>query len=378
MSSDNANEEGPTGLRAAQVVLPCDQLEPTLRWFVDRLGFRVERIAPADDPRSALLSGHGLQIALQRGSGAAPGTLRVLCDDPAALAGGQTELLAPNGTRIELVDASPALRIPELHQELVVNPGRDAARWVTGRAGMRYRDLIPGRQGGRFIASHIRIEAGGAVPDSVHYHAIRFQLIYCVSGWVRLVYEDQGPAFVLQAGDCVLQPPLIRHRVLECSAGLEVIEIACPAEHDTLFDHELALPTATLRPERDFGGQLFVRHQAAEATWQPWRVAGFQCRDTGIADATSGLAGASVVRCSEPAAPTPWCHDGEFLLLDVLAGVTTLEIESHGPVPMEPGSCAVVPAGLACTLVDCSPGLEFLEVCLPGHAAPNADLEPGS
>ena len=55
-------------------------------------------------------------------------------------------------------------------------------------------------------------------------------MIYCYKGWVRVVHEDQRPSFILQAGDCVLQPPEIRHQVLECSPGLEVIEISSPAE----------------------------------------------------------------------------------------------------------------------------------------------------
>ena len=56
------------------------------------------------------------------------------------------------------------------------------------------------------------MRAGGPVPDWVHFHKVRFQLIYCWHGWVRVVYEDQGDPFVLQAGDCVIQPPQIRHR----------------------------------------------------------------------------------------------------------------------------------------------------------------------
>src|SRR5262249_10794748 len=99
--------------------------------------------------------------------------------------------------------------------------------WYVGRADMRYRELIPGRLGGRFIASHIRILDGGETPDYVHYQKALFQMIYCKVGWALVVYEDQGPPFALEAGDCVLQPPEIRHRVLESSAGLEVIEVAC-------------------------------------------------------------------------------------------------------------------------------------------------------
>ncbi len=69
----------------------------------------------------------------------------------------------------------------------------DQAPWVIGRAGMQYRDLIPTRLGGAIIASHIRIPDGGPVPDMVHFHKVGFQLIFCVKGWVDVVYEDQGP-----------------------------------------------------------------------------------------------------------------------------------------------------------------------------------------
>jgi hypothetical protein len=42
------------------------------------------------------------------------------------------------------------------------------------------------------IASHIRIPDGGPVPDMVHFHKVGFQLIFCIKGWVDVVYEDQG------------------------------------------------------------------------------------------------------------------------------------------------------------------------------------------
>ena len=113
---------------------------------------------------------------------------------------------------------------------------------------VRYRDLIPGRLGGRVIASHIHIPSGGPVPDYVHFHRIEFQMIYCRSGWVRVVYEDQGESFVMHAGDCVLQPPEIRHRVLASSDDLEVIEVSVPAEHETFAEHEITLPNKTIKP----------------------------------------------------------------------------------------------------------------------------------
>ncbi len=190
-------------------------------------------------------------------------------------------------------------------------------------------------------------------------------MIYCYKGWVRVVYEDQGPPFVLKAGDCVLQPPRIRHRVLESSAGLEVIEIGCPAEHETFADHDMALPTPTVRPERDFDGQRFVRHVAATATRQPWRLEGFDCRDTGIAAATGGLAVVRVARLCGTPALQPWRHDAVLLFMFVLEGAVTLDCESRDALRLEEGDALVLPAAMSTKFADCSAGLELLEVALP-------------
>ena len=290
--------------------------------------------------------------------------LRLECVDPGALAGGETELTAPNGTRVRLVAAESPIALPPLRPSFVLTRNDSDASWTVGRAGMRYRDLVPDRQGGRFIASHIHIPGGGKVPDYVHFHRIRFQLIYCYKGWVRVAYQDQGPPFVLESGDCVLQPPGIRHRVLESSPDLEVIEVGSPAEHETHADPELSLPTPTVNPERDFGGQRFVRHQAAAATWGPWRCAGFEARDTGIAAATNGLGGVQVVRVSGATAASPRTHAGEFLFFFVLHGLLGLACDGRVET-LRAGDCCVIPAGMEYALEGASPGMELLEVSLP-------------
>jgi quercetin dioxygenase-like cupin family protein len=365
------DEDFAAKVQAAEVVLPCTELDPALSFFIDRLGFRLESVSPADDPSSAVISGHGLRLRLERGASGAPGVLRLYCRDRA----GGGVLVAPNGTRIELVDAEPPLALPPLAPSYCVT--RMSGAWVTGRAGMLYRDLLPDRQGGRFIASHIHIPQGGEVPDYVHFHAIRFQMIYCRAGWARLVYEDQGPPFLFEEGDCVLQPPRIRHRVLECSPGLEVIEIGSPARHDTFADHELALPTGEVRA-RDFAGQRFVRHRAAEASWVPCRD-GFEARDLGIAAATAGLAGA---RVSRPSGASPGhaaraitsdraamhAHDGELRFSVVLRGGVTVERAGGAGEQLAAGDSFAVPAGMPHRLTDGSADLELLEVALPASA----------
>ena len=353
-------------IAAAEIVLSCPELDETLAFFRERLGFRLEMIFPADDPAVAVLSGHGLRLRLARDAGGAPGLIRLSCRDPPALACGASALTAPNGTCIELVAADPPLDLPPPAPSLVVTRLADGAdAWGVGRAGMRYRDLVPDRQGGRFIASHIRIPNGGPVPDMVHFHKIRFQMIYCHKGWVDLLYEDQGPLFRLVAGDCVLQPPEIRHRVVECSPGLEVVEIGCPAEHLTCIDHALSLPTPDLRPDRDFGGQRFVRHRAANAVWRPWRFDGTEARDIGISAATDGLADVRVIRFPGADGLPPHRHAAEFLFGFVLNGAATLAADGHKSPTLTAGDAFVVPADMTYALENGGDDLELLHVALP-------------
>jgi len=316
-----------------ELVLRCEDLDRALSIFTDRLGLRLDSIFPADDPEVATLSGQGVRIRLER--------------------------------RTELAPAETSDAPARVEPSLVITRKVDGDTWGKGRAGMLYRDLLPDRQAGRFIASQIRIPEGGPVPDHVHFHRIRFQMIYCRRGWVRVVYEDQGPPFVLQAGDCVLQPPQIRHRVLESSPGLEVIEIASPARHETLLDHELELPTATVRRDRIFGGQRFVRHEAASATWRPWRVDGLEARDTGIAEASGGMAEVHVLRPRGSLPAAAQRHGGELLFAFVLGGATTLRCEGRAEERLSEGDCCVVPAGLEHAWGDCAADLELLRVALP-------------
>ncbi len=238
----------------AEVRLPTRSLREDIPFFTKTLGMRMERIFPADNPRTAVFSGHGLRIRLDEGDGA-PGQIAILANDPVLIAGGKTELTAQGGTRVEIAELDPPVVQPPTEHAFVVRRLADNAPWVVGRAGMQYRDLVPSRLGGAMIASHIRIPDGGPVPDMVHYHKVGFQLIFCYKGWVDVVYEDQGPPIRLTAGDCFIQPPEIRHRVLFASDGIEVIEIGVPAEHVTEIEHEITLPTACLRPDREWQGR---------------------------------------------------------------------------------------------------------------------------
>ena len=362
----------PRDIQSAELVLGCEDLAASLQFYVEQLGFRLDAIFPADLPRVAVISGHGIRIRLDRDADTAPGTLRLLFRDARPGDGGVDnvgERVSPDGTRIHFTRADSSIEMAPLAPTVIVQRA-DARSWRTGRAGMQYRDLIPDRLGGRYIASHIRIPNGGPVPDYVHHHGVQFQMIYCHRGWVRVVYEDQGPAFKMQAGDCVLQPPHIRHRVLEASDGMEVIEICCPAEHQTLVDHEMALPTRSLRPDREFEDQHFVFHQSVNSTWKAGPYDGFESTDTGIRTATRGLASARGLRPTHGARACGVEQDAEYLFNFVLQGSVTLDCPSDGSWSLAPGDAFVMPAGRSFSFAAVSTDLELLQVSLNQTSAP--------
>ena len=333
-------------IRAAEAVLSTSDLAADLEFLTGTLGFRLDTIFPADDPAVATLSGHGVRLRLDRAAAHGRGVVRLLCEAPGAVAGGARSLTAPGGTRIELAEAATSAVTPPTDHAFMVRRLVDGAPWVVGRAGMRYRDLIPGRLGGSIIASHIRIPDAGPVPDMVHYHTVGFQLIYCYTGWVRLVYEDQGPPFVLAANDCVIQPPEIRHRVLESSENLQVIEIGVPAEHVTTVDHEMTLPTATVRPARLFGGTTFCRSEAAAAGGRRGGFPGFEARETGIDAATKGVASVQVARPTGAVSGQVTSHASDILFTFVLSGSVTLHADGQGVHTIGEGDAFVVPPHL--------------------------------
>lgn len=350
----------------AEIRLPTDELRDDIPFFTKTLKMRLDMIYPADNPQAAVFSGHGLRVRVEKGAPESPGTIRILTNSPDDFAGGERVLTAPNGTKIEIEDLNPPLILPQTKHAFFVRRLADQAPWIIGRAGMHYRDLIPSRLGGSVIASHIRIPDGGPVPDMVHFHKVGFQLIFCYRGWVDVLYEDQGDKIRLTAGDCFIQPPEIRHRVLEASAGIEVIEIGVPAEHITEIDHDMTLPTKDMRPDREWDGQKFVHNVAKSANWRPFRIPGLICRDTTINENTQGVASVQVVRRGDGAIPEVR-HDTDILFGFVMEGTMTLQGEGKDPVQLSAGDAFVIPPDFRTRFVDLSDDFELLEVTLPGE-----------
>lgn len=351
----------------AEIVLPTTDLRNDLPFFTKTLGMRMDMIYPADNPAVAVVSGHGVRLRLDAGSSASPGLVRILTDGP--IANGAKQLTAPGGTIVEIDELNPPLVLPKTEHAFVVRRLADQAPWVIGRAGMEYRDLVPTRLGGAMIASHIRVP-DGPVPDMVHFHKVGFQLIFCVKGWVDVLYEDQGGSLRIHAGDCFIQPPTIRHKVLH-SEGVQVVEIGVPAEHITEIDHDMTLPTAAFRPDREWEGQRFVHNIGATGIFRPFRIPGFEARDTMIHENTKGIASVMVARPT--GAASPWTkHDGDILFTFVLSGEMTLEGEGKDAFRLAPGDAFVIPPYMATRYSDASPDLQLLEVSLPGNPATTA------
>lgn len=283
-------------------------------------GFRLDLIYPADDPKAAVMSRGDEAVRLVQ-----PG--------------------APDLPR----------RLPAFEPEFVLTRAGDAPG--QGRAGMLYRDLIPRRLGGRYVASHITILDGGPVADWVHYHRIAFQMIYVRRGWVKVVYQDQGAPFVMHEGDLVIQPPGIRHRVLESSPGLEVVEVSAPAVHATYADHELELPNGS-NPGRIYGGQYFLYHVAAETPWTSADEG--MAHETQVEVASSGLAEVRTLRPRDGNTLSFGGRHGELIFGFVLDGLAMLDY--RGLREVGPADAFVIPPGQPWQLTHPSPDFRLLHV----------------
>ena len=367
-------------MNQAATIIGCEHFDRELQFFCEDVGMKVAMISPADNPHTAVVSGFGTQIELTTKGGHGPGTVRVRMDDPEQA---PHKLRSPGGTLIIFELAAPAIPKAQPFFEMS-RPGKDL-ELTPGRAGMEYRDLLTKRQGGRFVASTITIKDPGPVNDYVHYHLVRYQMIYCRRGWVKVVYEDQGPALRLTPGDFVTQPPGIRHQVLESSGELQVVELGCPAIHPTYTAPGFELPNIGKEPapappaiaER-FGGQEFVHHKAAEEEWEPSEFPGFEMAGTAVAGATSDMVGVRTLKAtanpahgvdttsgSDDSEPVYSPSASELLFVYILAGSAELRRPGGERVPVGADVAMTFTPRKPFELVAPSPGFKVLEVAMP-------------
>ncbi|MBT3170795.1 MAG: cupin domain-containing protein [Rhodospirillaceae bacterium] len=129
---------------------------------------------------------------------------------------------------------TPALSEAAEVKGFTVSRARDGGFESGGlRQKFEYRDLgISTATEGRFHAQVIRIGGEGQQVAGEHWHSLDFQLVYILKGWITFDYAGVGETR-LEAGDCVHQPPGIRHAVLAHSDDLELLEVTSPADFAT-------------------------------------------------------------------------------------------------------------------------------------------------
>jgi quercetin dioxygenase-like cupin family protein len=104
------------------------------------------------------------------------------------------------------------------------------------RSYAQYRDLgIAAATKGLARAHVIKMvpPCDPAVVSKRHYHDVEFQMIYVLKGWIKGEYEGQGEV-TMREGSCWLQPPRIKHKVLDYSDDCELLEVILPADFETV------------------------------------------------------------------------------------------------------------------------------------------------
>ncbi|MDE5440805.1 cupin [Bradyrhizobium sp. CSA207] len=104
------------------------------------------------------------------------------------------------------------------------------------RAYAKYRDLgIADATHGLAQAHVIRLQGpcNPAEVSKLHFHAVDFQMVYVLKGWVKTYMDGQGETLMKQ-GSAWTQPPKIKHMILDYSDDVELLEVILPAEFKTV------------------------------------------------------------------------------------------------------------------------------------------------
>ena len=139
----------------------------------------------------------------------------------------------PRGRR---VPRARAARKARLKQSFVVSHHREEDFEAGLRRYAKYRDLGINKATNGMVRAHVIRFVPPCRPEEVskrHFHDVDFQMVYVLKGWMKTEFEGQG-AMVMQAGSSWIQPPRIKHVVLDYSDDCEVLEIILPADFETV------------------------------------------------------------------------------------------------------------------------------------------------
>jgi quercetin dioxygenase-like cupin family protein len=110
---------------------------------------------------------------------------------------------------------------------------KENADYVAGRrAYFKYRDLgVTSGTNGFMRAQVTSAEKGMSQPTGWHVHKCQAQLVYMLSGWIDLEFEDRKVR--IQAGDSIMIPGNTPHNETGTSDTFELLEVSVPADMGT-------------------------------------------------------------------------------------------------------------------------------------------------
>ena len=143
----------------------------------------------------------------------------------------------PSARRAVKAVAGTRTKAKRPHRQRFVASHHDEADFKQGlRRYATYRDLGIAAATGGLARAHVIRMIGPCDPAEVskrHYHDVDLQLIYVLKGSMTSEFEGVGTVTMRQ-GSCWLQPPRIKHTVLDYSDDCELLEIILPADFDTV------------------------------------------------------------------------------------------------------------------------------------------------
>jgi mannose-6-phosphate isomerase-like protein (cupin superfamily) len=122
-------------------------------------------------------------------------------------------------------------------QRIAISHYRDEDFKADGmRSYAHYRDLGIAAASHGLAQAHVIRLIGPCNPAEVsklHFHDVEFQMVYVLKGWVKTYMEGQGET-LMQQGSCWIQPPRIKHMIMDYSDDVELLEVILPAEFRTV------------------------------------------------------------------------------------------------------------------------------------------------
>jgi len=121
-------------------------------------------------------------------------------------------------------------------QSFTVSHHRDEDFQGGLRRYAKYRDLGMNQATGGMVQAHVIRFVPPCRPEEVsklHFHEVDFQMVYVLKGWIKTELDGQG-AITMRTGSAWIQPPRIKHKVLDYSDDCEVLEIILPADFKTV------------------------------------------------------------------------------------------------------------------------------------------------